>query len=194
LLGAGLALARPAPRLAAALGLLGLACAVFFRDPDRDTPDEPETVFSAADGRVLSVERVDEPWWIGGPADRVAVFLSITDVHVNRFPVSGTFEAIRKVPGRYAPAMLYAENNCRDLIALQGPHGPVLVAQISGLIARRSVQWRAIGDSFRAGERFGMIRFGSRTDVYLPAGRAKILVAAGDRVVAGCSRIARYVG
>lgn len=189
---AGLATARSAPRASLALGLFGLACAAFFRDPDRDTPREPETVFSAADGRVLSVERVEEPWWIGGLADRVAVFLSIADVHVNRFPVDGQLVAVKKIPGRYAPAMLYAENNCRDLLALQGPRGPVLIAQISGLIARRSVQWCDPGDHFQAGDRLGMIRFGSRTDIYLPAGRASIQVAPGDRVVAGLTRIARY--
>lgn len=190
---AGALLAKPAPRLAAAAAAVGLACAAFFRDPERETPPDPRAVYASADGVVLSVDRVPEPWWIGGEADRIAVFLSIADVHVNRFPTAGRLAAIRRIPGRYAPAFLYAENNCRDMLALETPRGRVVVAQISGVLARRSVQWREVGATFEAGERFGMIRFGSRTDVYLPVGSAEVLVSPGERVVGGTSRIARFL-
>ncbi|MBM3465831.1 MAG: hypothetical protein FJX76_27390 [Armatimonadetes bacterium] len=188
------ALAAPKSRLAAGvLAAAGLGCAAFFRDPERETPREPDSVFAASDGVVLSVQRVDEPWWIQGPADRIAVFLAVTDVHVNRFPTDGTLHAIKKIRGKYAPAFMYAENNTRDMLALETPRGPITVAQISGVLARRSVQWHGTGDTFLAGDRLGMIKFGSRTDVYLPAGRAEILVSKGDRVLGGMTRIARFL-
>lgn len=181
----------PGASIAASLG--GLLCAAFFRDPERHTPNDPQTIYAASDGRVLTVERVVEPWWIGGEADRVAVFLSLTDVHVNRAPVEGRLVAIRRLPGRFAPAFAHAEHNCKDMLALEGPHGRVVVAQISGVLARRSVQWCRPGDRLEAGGRLGMIRFGSRTDIYLPAGTAEILVSPGERVSAGRTRIARYL-
>ncbi len=193
-LGAALLLARPAPRLSTAIAAAGLACAAFFRDPDRATPLDPDAVFAAADGRILSVDRVDEPWWIGGPADRVVVFLAVTDVHVNRCPVEGHLVDVCRIPGRHAPAFLYAEHNCRDMLAIRGARGRLTVAQISGVLARRSVQWCTPGERLAAGQRLGMIRFGSRTDVYLPAGATRILVEPGDRVVGGVTPLARYVG
>ncbi|HEY4001672.1 MAG TPA: phosphatidylserine decarboxylase [Candidatus Xenobia bacterium] len=179
--------------VAAAAAAAGLACAAFFRDPDVTTEADDDDVVSAACGRVMAVDRVEDAWWIGGPADRIAVFLSITDVHVNRFPIAGRIREVRRIAGQFVPAMLHSENNCRDLLGLEGMHGRVLLAQISGLIARRSVQWWPVDEPARVGQRFGMIRFGSRTDVYLPAGAAQILVRPGDRVVGGITRIARYM-
>ena len=177
--------------LLAALG--GVATAAFFRDPERPVPQDSTSILAASDGVVLGVDRVDEPWWIGGPADRIAVFLSITDVHVNRMPFEAEIKAIKKIPGRYVPAFeMRSEHNCRDMIAIEGAHGRAVVAQISGLLARRSVQWCEVGDRLAVGERLGMIKFGSRTDLYVPAGTAKILVRKGDRVVGGLTRLARY--
>lgn len=192
-LAAAAVLWKPKRKLAYASAALGLACAAFFRDPEVEVEAAPEDVLAPANGTVLWVDRVEEPWWIEGEADRVCIFLSITDIHVNRSPVEARLVDIRKVPGKFEPAMLKSENNCKDLLALEGPYGRVLVAQISGLIARRSVQWVEPGEFLAAGDRLGMIRFGSRTDVYLPAGAAEILVQAGDHVVAGRNRIARYI-
>jgi phosphatidylserine decarboxylase len=187
-------LARRAPGLSLLAAAGGLATAAFFRDPERPIPRDASSVLAASDGVVLSVDRVDEPWWIGGPADRIAVFLSVADVHVNRMPFEAEIKAIRKLEGRFTPAYeLRSEHNCRDLIAVEGAHGRAVIAQISGVLARRSVQWCQVGDRLGAGERFGMIRFGSRTDVYLPAGRARILVRKGDRMVGGLTRLARFL-
>lgn len=189
----GLLLARRSPLLAWTSSVLAVACAAFFRDPEVRVRTCPEDVVAAADGVVIAVDRVTEPWWIRGEADRIAVFLSIFDVHVNRWPVAGRLVAIKKVAGRYAPAFLHAEHNCRDMLAIEGARSAVTVAQISGVLARRSVQWSQVGERFAAGDRFGMIRFGSRTDVYLPAGSAEILVKRGERVRAGQTPIARYL-
>jgi phosphatidylserine decarboxylase len=185
-------LAKRSRPLALASAAFGMACVGFFRDPEIAIQAEPDDVLSAADGAVLAVDRVDEPWFIGGAADRIVVFLSVFDAHVNRSPVAGRLVAVRKIPGAFAPAFMYAENNCRDMLAIEGEQGPVVVAQISGVLARRSVQWCQVGESLEVGERFGMIRFGSRTDVYLPAGQAEVLVKAGQRVRAGRTVIARY--
>lgn len=185
-------LRRRAPLLAAGSAAFALACTAFFRDPEVTVRASDEEVMAAADGVVMAVDRVVEPWWIQGEADRIAVFLSLFDVHVNRWPVSGNVVAIKKVPGRYAPAFLHGEHNCKDMLAVDGSHGPVLVTQISGLLARRSVQWCTVGDQFNVGDRLGMIRFGSRTDVYLPAGSAELLVKENQRVHAGRTAIARY--
>lgn len=191
---ASAALARKSPILSLGGAAFALACTAFFRDPERVVTAAPDQVLSAADGVVMAVDRIVEPWWIQGEADRIAVFLSVFDVHVNRWPVQGRFAGVKRVPGRYAPAFLHGENNCKDLLAIDGSRGRVTMAQISGILARRSVQWSEVGDTFEAGDRLGMIRFGSRTDIYVPAGSVEILVNVGDRVRAGETPIARYLG
>jgi phosphatidylserine decarboxylase len=172
----------------------------FFRDPVRVCPAEPDTLYAAADGVVLLVDEVDEDWHIGGRALRIATFLSAFDVHVNRSPAAARLVAARREPGSFAPAFLRhgAEGNARQLLALVAagrpePTGRLVVAQIVGIMARRIVSWRLPGDSLAAGEKLGMIRFGSRTDVLAPAGAAAALVRPGDRVRAGLTPIARYV-
>lgn len=193
LMGVGLACARRHPLWGAAAAVMGLGCAAFFRDPEVIVDADELDVLSAATGTVMGVEEVDEPWWIQGRADRVSVFLSVLDVHVNRCPTAGRLVKVKKLPGSFRPAFSHSDENCRDLLAIDGPRSRLVVAQIAGVLARRSVQWLQVGDRFRAGDRFGMIRFGSRTDVYLPAGQSRILVKAGQRLVAGRSRIARYL-
>lgn len=192
--GASALLARKAPLLSLGSAAFAAACAAFFRDPEVVTPADPSLVVSSADGVVMAVDRIIEPWWIQGEADRIAVFLSLFDVHVNRWPVRGRYLGVKRVPGRYAPAFLHGEHNCKDLLAIDGDHGRLTLAQISGVLARRSVQWSQVGDAFETGERLGMIRFGSRTDIYLPAGTAEVLVRTGDRVRGGLTPIARYLG
>lgn len=182
-------------RLAAPPLLVAGAVAAFFRDPRRATPADDAAVFAAADGVVLAVDEVDEPWFLGGRGLRVVTFLSILDVHVNRSPVAGTLRRTEHIPGGYAAAMNRAasEANERQLLAIDGARGPVVVVQIAGLIARRIRRWVEPGATLRAGQKLGMIKFGSRTDVIVPLGRAAATVRKGDRVRAGLTPIARYV-
>ena len=181
-------------RLVAPPLLLAGAIAAFFRDPRRLTPPDDSTIFSAADGYVLDVDEVDEPWFLGGRALRIITFLSIFDVHVNRSPVAGTLRHTQHIDGGYAAAMLReaAETNERQLLAIDGARSPVVVVQIAGLIARRIRRWVEPGATLHAGQKVGMIKFGSRTDVIIPLGRATATVRKGDRVRAGLTPIARY--
>jgi phosphatidylserine decarboxylase len=149
---------------------------------------------AAADGRVLSVERLTDERFGPGEFLRIAVFLSVLDVHVNRVPVAGRVTDYFIEDGGYANAMTAAaEHNVAAYTVLETEHGTVAVAQRTGLIARRIVQRVPVGTLVARGERMGLIRFGSRTDVYLPAGRAEALVAVGDKVIGGSSVIARWV-
>lgn len=170
------------------------AVAAFFRDPVRHTPADPAILYSAADGYVLAVDEVNEPWFIGGRALRIVTFLSLFDVHVNRSPVAGTLVKARHIPGGYAAAMDRAgsELNERQQLAIAGERGPVVVVQIAGLLARRIRRWVEPGAVLRAGQKFGMIKFGSRTDLLVPLGQAEALVQSGSRVRAGITPLARY--
>jgi len=175
--------------------LLGLAAAVaaFFRDPERPLPQDASLVYAASDGFVTGVDDdVEEPWLPGGRATRITVFLSLTDVHVNRSPVAGTLTRSEQVGSGFAPALLRgAEDNRRNRLALDGPAGPVVVVQVAGAIARTISNWVGVGDRLVAGQRLGVIHFGSRTDVLLPRGTADVLVSKGTRVHAGVTPLAR---
>lgn len=175
--------------------LLAAAIMAFFRDPRRTTPPNPDCVYAAADGFVLAVDEVDEGWFLGGRAVRIVTFLSLFDVHVNRSPVAGTLRKTCHIPGGYAAAMSRAgsEENERHLLAIAGERGPLVVVQVAGLLARRIVRWVAPGAALRAGQKLGMIKFGSRTDVLIPLDTASVLVTKGDRVRAGITPIARYL-
>jgi phosphatidylserine decarboxylase len=167
--------------------------AAFFRDPERIVPPDPRAVVAASDGRVLSVERLRDDRLGDGEFLRVAVFLSVLDVHVNRVPVAGRVADYFVVDGGFANAMTAAaEHNVAGYTLLDTDHGRVVVAQRSGLIARRIVQRAPVGTLLARGERLGLIRFGSRTDVYLPADAAEATVAVGDKVLGGSSTIARW--
>jgi len=170
------------------------AVAAFFRDPQRDVPQDPSAVVAASDGKVLSVERVtddrfgEQSEWL-----RIAVFLSVLDVHVNRAPVAGRVADYFLTDGGFAAAMKPdAEHNVAAYTVLDTPQGRVVVAQRTGLIARRIVQRAPIGALLAKGERFGLIRFGSRTDIYLPADQATAAVAPGDRVTGGTTVVANW--
>lgn len=175
--------------------LLGVAGAVlaFFRDPERTTDYRPDTVYAAADGVVAEVDQVEDPFIPGGPAVRVSVFLSLHNVHVNRSPVGGRVSRIEEIEGGYAPALFpdSAENR-RNRIEILGGRGPVVVVQKAGMIARRISSWIETGREVEAGERIGLIHFGSRTDVLLPAASVEVLVRKGDRSRAGVTPLARY--
>jgi len=173
--------------------LAALPVAAFFRDPERDVPTEAAAIVAASDGKVLSVERTRDDRLGGEEMLRIAVFLSVLDVHVNRAPVAGRVVDHFVVDGGFAAAMKpEAEHNVAAYTVLDTTRGTVAVAQRTGLIARRIVHRAPVGSLLAKGERFGLIRFGSRTDVYLPADRTTPMVSAGDRVVGGETVIARW--
>jgi phosphatidylserine decarboxylase len=185
--------ARPKSRLWMLPALAAGPVAAFFRDPERDVPLEENAVVAASDGRVLSVERMVDGRLGAGEFLRIAVFLSVLDVHVNRVPVAGRVADYFVLDGGYANAMTAAaEHNVAAYTVLDTDHGTVAVAQRTGLIARRIVQRTPVGTLVARGERMGLIRFGSRTDVYLPANRAEATVAVGDKVIGAASVIARW--
>ncbi|MDG4763781.1 phosphatidylserine decarboxylase [Solwaraspora sp. WMMD406] len=193
----GLAAAARATRRGSKLWLVPALAAVpvaaFFRDPQRDVPDDPSAVVAASDGRVLSVERLRDERLGATEFLRIAVFLSVLDVHVNRSPVAGRVVDHFVTDGGFAAAMKpAAEHNVAAYTVLDTTHGRVVVAQRTGMVARRIVHRAPVGSLLARGERFGLIRFGSRTDVYLPADRAEPLVGSGDRVLGGASVIARW--
>src|SRR5580704_561449 len=176
--------------IGAVLIFLGLFVAYFFRDPERQIPADPAAIVSPADGRVMVV--VDEPI-AGRPGRRISIFLAIWNVHVNRAPVAGRIEQIEYRPGRFYAAMrarASAENE-QNVIHLSTPRGDLVFKQIAGWVARRVVCWKKPGDQLATGERIGLIRFGSRMDVWMPEG-VEILVKPGDHVAGGSSILARW--
>ena len=175
--------------------LFVLFCLYFFRDPERVAPARPGIVVAPADGRVVSVAMVAPPVELGlgdEPRWRVAIFLSVMDVHVNRAPVDGTVTRIAYRHGAFlnASADKASELNERNALAIRLADGrDVAVVQIAGLIARRIVCQVHEGDAVRAGGRFGIIRFGSRTDLYLPLGVVPLVVE-GQTMIGGETLIA----
>ncbi|HEY7355746.1 MAG TPA: phosphatidylserine decarboxylase [Ktedonobacterales bacterium] len=167
----------------------------FFRDPPRPYPQDDQYLYAAADGTIIAVDRVDEDWFIGGPATRVVTFLSVFNVHVNRSPVAGEVARLQWKPGTFASAMSFekSEANERNMVAINGSRGKVTVVQIAGMLARRIVCWAGEGEKLRAGQKFGMIKFSSRTDVLVPQGTIEVLVKPGQQVRGGITPIARYV-
>jgi phosphatidylserine decarboxylase len=171
------------------VALAGLALtafmAYFFRDPDRVVPGTPGVIVAPADGRVVAVTpRLDDPFV--GPAQHLSIFLSPLDVHVNRAPVGGLVVEVERRPGAFLAAYRpdASERNERTSVFVQGDGARVVVRQIAGVLARRIVCRVRSGDKLERGERFGMIKFGSRTDLVVPAS-ARLVVRMGDRVRAG---------
>ena len=186
--------------LSAPLGWLGLAltgwCVYFFRDPKRITPVDQALVVSPADGKVASVALILPPGELGlgsDPCRRVSVFMNVFNCHVNRAPVAGRISRIVYRPGKFLNAELdkASADNERNGMVIASANGPIGVVQIAGLVARRIACFVAEGTELSAGERIGLIRFGSRLDVYLPA-TATILVAEGQTAIAGETVIARF--
>jgi phosphatidylserine decarboxylase len=178
------------PALAVALAAL-LFVLYFFRDPRRISPEGNGLVLSPADGRVVDLTTVEDPLFPGGKARRLSIFLSIFDVHVNRAPVAGTVRRVAYSRGRFRAAFRgkASEDNERNRVDLENRLGPVSVTQIAGAVARRIVCDVTAGDSVAAGERFGMIRFGSRVDLFLPV-TSRPRVRKGDRVRAAATVLA----
>jgi phosphatidylserine decarboxylase len=171
-------------RLALPFAAASLASLGFFRDPERVTPVAPHGVIAPADGRVTIVDEQEDSFV--GPALRVSVFLSPLDVHVTRSPIAGLVVGTVYTSGRFLPAYRpeAGEENERCAVHIEGANARVTVVQIAGVAARRVVCRVGAGDRLEAGERFGIIRFGSRTDCFMPRG-AQALVQPGDRVVGG---------
>lgn len=172
-----------------------LFCLWFFRDPERVPPADPELVVSPADGTVTLVDEVEEEQYFKRRMKRVSIFLSVFDVHVNRSPITGEVLFTEGRGGLYLDARKPEASVLNEsLLWIFGPKGSpdraVGVKQITGAIARRIVPWAKPGDHLARGERFGMIRFGSRTDLYLPLD-AEVLVVAGEKVRGGATAIAR---
>jgi phosphatidylserine decarboxylase len=157
----------------------------FFRDPDRAVPTEPYAIVSPADGLIVQLA---EEEFESRPVRRLSIFMSPLDVHVNRAPIAGSIKAIsyRKGSFRVASNALASVENEQNVVTLEGDQGVVVIKQIAGLLARRIVFWKHLGDSLTRGERLGMIKFGSRVDV-LVAPTVNWCVKVGDRVRAGSS-------
>jgi phosphatidylserine decarboxylase len=172
--------------------------AYFFRDPIRVTPLEPNLVVSPADGLVTAVDYATPPPELGLGIERrqrISIFLSVFNVHVNRVPISGTISRVAYTPGKFLNADLdkASVDNERNSLVIDGVAGQVAVVQIAGLIARRIVCWVGEGDIVLPGSRFGLIRFGSRLDVYLPVG-STVQTAVGQTAVGGETVIADLLG
>jgi len=170
-------------------GILTGWCAYFFRDPARVTPLSPDLVISPADGRISFVGEVVPPEELGLGIEkrlRVSVFMNVFNCHVNRFPMPGQVKAVIYRPGKFINAELdkASAHNERNSLVIDTIHGDIGVVQIAGLVARRIVCWVKVNDQAHAGKRFGLIRFGSRLDVYLPV-TAKVQVAVGQNAIAG---------
>jgi phosphatidylserine decarboxylase len=181
------------------LAMLAGWMAIFFRDPVRVVPVAPGLVVSPADGRVEPVVSVMPPMELGlgdRPLTRVSVFMNVFDCHINRAPVGGRIAHIAYKPGKFVSADLdkASEDNERNALSIETPAGAkVGVVQIAGLVARRILCWTQTGAAIDAGQRIGMIRFGSRLDVYLPEGSV-VAVAAGQHAFAGETIIALLPG
>ncbi len=180
------------PWLSLLFVLLILYTLAFFRDPDRAVPTEENAVVAAADGVVADIVEIEEPDVLKARTRRVGIFLSVFDVHTNRAPVDGRVTYRQHRAGLCLDAR---RTDCSDknesmTWAFQNPRVTVVVRQLTGAIARRIVGWSQVGDELKKGERFGMIRFGSRTEVYLPL-NAVVVVKVGDRVAGGSTVIAR---
>jgi phosphatidylserine decarboxylase len=192
--GFGLAISRKSYAiwlLAVVLTLLALWVAYFFRDPERTGPRGPTLLIAPADGLVLPIVEVDEPAFLHGRAQRISIFMNVFNVHVNRYPVDGVVRYVHYNPGRFINAAREKASleNEQMSVGLETPHGKVLVRQIAGLIARRIVTYSRVGDEAAQSERFGLIRFGSRVDVFVPIG-TQIRVQAGQKTTAGTTVIA----
>jgi len=177
------------------LGILAVWVVAFFRDPLRAGPRGERYVLAAAEGHVVHVIETEEPMYVKERAVRISIFLSVFDVHVNRYPVDGTVELVNYNRGKFLHAAdeKASLHNEQSSIGLRGPRGRVLVRQIAGLIARRIVTDAKPGARVTQGDRLGLIRFGSRTDVFLPLSAHPVVkVKPGDRVRVGGTVLAEY--
>ena len=190
----GLALSRRSFTLwlvALLLLVVALWVAYFFRDPERAGERGDALVVAPADGKVVMMTEVDEPTFIHGRAMRISIFMNVFSVHVNRYPVSGTVKYVNYAPGKFLNAVSEESSLSNEMrsVGIESGENRVLVRQIAGLIARRIVTYSREGDRAVQGERFGIIRFGSRVDVFLPAD-SRVRVQLGQQTTAGSTILA----
>ncbi|MCA9062644.1 MAG: phosphatidylserine decarboxylase family protein [Planctomycetaceae bacterium] len=184
--------------LAFAGGVVTFLIGWFFRNPRRTIPAQPGQVVSPADGKVVEIEQISHDDFVGGPAVRIGIFLSIFNVHINRAPVAGRVIGLRYRPGKYLNALRPESARENEQLAVlmeeDGPrHRGFVIRQITGAIARRIVCWVRPGDTLTRGEQFGMIKLGSRTELVIPAEESlQIHAQLGDKVCAGTSILATY--
>jgi phosphatidylserine decarboxylase len=176
--------------LAVALVAIAIWVAYFFRDPERIGERGETIVVSPADGKVVHVTELEEPVFIGGPTVRISIFMNVFNVHVNRYPVNGTVRYVHRMAGRFLNAAIPEASleNEQSSVGIESANGRVLVRQIAGLIARRIHTYSTEGEQVAQGDRMGLIRFGSRVDVFLPAG-STVRVKVGDTTIAGTTVI-----
>jgi phosphatidylserine decarboxylase len=177
--------------LAFVLTLVALWVAYFFRDPERTGPRGDRVVIAPADGKVVLIQEVDEPAFMGGRTRRVSIFMNVFNVHVNRYPVSGTVRYVKYNPGKFLNAAVEKSSleNEQMSVGIETGGARILVRQIAGLIARRIVTYSKEGEHVEQAQRMGLIRFGSRVDVFLPLD-ARIDVKVGEMTIAGSTVIA----
>jgi phosphatidylserine decarboxylase len=178
---------------AAILGFLAAFVFYFFRDPEREIPSDPNTLVSPADGRIVVItDETHNAKSDGRPGTRISIFLAIWNVHVNRSPEAGTIARCDYRPGKFLAAMVEraSTENEQNVISLSTSSGEIVFKQIAGLIARRVVCWMKPGDVVQRGQRIGLVRFGSRVDLWVPRG-SEVLVKLGDSVKGGSSLMAR---
>ncbi|HET8833725.1 MAG TPA: phosphatidylserine decarboxylase family protein [Gemmatimonadales bacterium] len=178
---------------AAVWGVLAVWVVAFFRDPERAWTRGEQLIVAPADGKVVSVTQVDEPAFFQGRAERISIFMNVFDCHVNRYPTDGTVAYRHYNPGEFghAGAEKASLSNEQSSIGLTTARGKLLVRQIAGLVARRIVTDHQRGDVVHQGERLGMIRFGSRVDLFLPLG-TPVLVHVGDTTRVGVTVVAQW--
>jgi phosphatidylserine decarboxylase len=165
----------------------------FFRDPERSGQRGDPLILAPADGKVVSLVEVNEPAFFHGPALRMSIFMNVFNCHVNRYPTSGTVAYRHYNPGKFghAAAEKSSLDNEQSSVGLDTPRGKVLIRQIAGLIARRIVTDHQVGTTVHQGDRMGMIRFGSRVDLFLPPG-TRVLVKPGDNTLVGVTVVAEW--
>ena len=177
--------------LAVVVTLIALWVAYFFRDPERTGDRGAQLVLAPADGRLIMMTEVDEPAFVKGRALRMSIFMNVFNVHVNRYPVDGTVSYVHYNKGKFinAAAEKSSLENEQMSVGIESGQHRVLVRQIAGLIARRIVTYSKVGEVVRQGDRMGLIRFGSRVDVFVPAD-ARLLAKVGDLTTAGTTVLA----
>ena len=179
-----------------ALGVVSAAFMLyFFRDPERLPPTDDSLIVAGADGLIRAIEEIKESRHLNADTTRISIFLSPFNVHVNRSPMGGTVSSLSYTPGKHLLTISNAssEHNEHSSILIDGPRTRCLVRQIVGPIVRRVVYWLQMNQPIQRGERIGMMKFGSRLDMYFPKTDVQILVKKGDKVVAGVTPIARII-
>jgi phosphatidylserine decarboxylase len=172
--------------------LVAFVVLYFFRDPNRQIARQAGIVLSPGDGKIVSISREHESLYLQDTAVRVSIFLSVLDIHVQRVPIDGKVLRVDHKPGRFLQAFKPEASDVNEYIAmlLETSYGRVLVKQIAGILARRCVNYAEVGETVRMGDRFGLIKFSSRVDLFLPV-QAEILVKEGEQVYAGLTPLAR---